>query len=405
MQIGRPNMVYLYLGHASRSAMALGLHRAQVVAGDNPFLNRLRLTFWTIFYMERMMSMFTGRPSCFLDHSIDAPYPDDLPRSEDGSQNIEYAYIRAMAALGKISERIMRAQYSPTRETRVADLTELNRINNECSQALRDLLDTLPSYLHFFNDKAPVGVPWQEVQRSHLGTTYRVVCILMMRPALVYTTFFDSRQQAQESIGDRIDIQRDIDVTVSSARDLISLVYDSFFDRCPTMRRDGNMVYFIVSACLVLLFDVLDTETTPAHAKDVFQAVEKGLKCLDNINHIGSTTGRAISLDVMKIAKDALKSTEPTSDLGTNLMESFTWLNNEMFDQSPYDSASSWLYNSLGMPSFDYSAVGMTDLFGPSGMDLITPMDSNQIVLDVLDSGLQVADGSYVPSQPVSRDL
>ncbi|KAI4792185.1 hypothetical protein E4T45_12784, partial [Aureobasidium sp. EXF-8846] len=182
MQIGRPNTVYLYLGHASRSAMALGLHRAQVVTGDNTFLHRLRLTFWTIFYMERMMSMFIGRPSCFLDDSIDAPYPDDFPRSEDGTQNIEYAYIRAMAVLGKISERIMKCQYSPTRAARGTDLTEVNRINGECSQALRDLSATLPSYLRFFDDKTPTGAPWQEVQRSCLGATYHVACILMMRP-------------------------------------------------------------------------------------------------------------------------------------------------------------------------------------------------------------------------------
>ncbi|CAD0024607.1 unnamed protein product [Aureobasidium pullulans] len=333
--------------------------------------------------MRRMMSMFTGRPSCFLDDLIDAPYPDDFPQSDGGGQNIEFAYIRAMAVLGKISERIMVGNYSPTRAKRVADLTEVNRVNGECSQALRDLLDTLPSYLHFFDDKTPTGEAWQEVQRSCLGATYHVACILINRPALVYVTFFDSKQQAQESIGDRIDIQRDINLTVSSAKDLISLVHDSFFNRCPAMRRDGNMVYFIVSACLVLLFDVLDTETTPAHAREVFQAVEKGLKCLDRIDHIGSTTGRAISLDVMKIAKDALKSTEPTSHLGSNLMESFTWLNNEMFDQSPYDAAGSWLYNSLEMPSFDYSTM----------------------VLDVMGQGLQVADGSYIPSQSVPQGL
>ncbi|KAI4716513.1 hypothetical protein E4T48_07291 [Aureobasidium sp. EXF-10727] len=399
MQIGRPNMVYLYLGHASRSAMALGLHRAQVVAGNNSFLNSLRLTFWTIFYMERMMSMFTGRPSCFVDDSIDAPYPDDCPSAENGHNN-GYAYIRAMAVLGKISERIMKCHYSPTKPSRVTNMTEVSRINDECSQALRDLLNTLPSYLHFFDDKTGTGSISQEVQRSCLGATYHVACILMMRPALIYVTFFDSKQQAQDSIGDRIDIQRDINLTVSSAKDLISLVHDSFFNRCPAMRRDGNMVYFIVSACLVLLFDVLDTETTPAHAKEVFRAVEKGLKCLDRIDHIGSTTGRAISLDVMKIAKDALKSTEPTSHLGTNLMESFTWLNNEMFDQTPYDSAGSWLYNSLEMPSFDYSTVGMTDLFGlNSGVDLMASMDSNQMPLDMMDQGLRVADGSYVPSQ------
>jgi hypothetical protein len=57
------------------------------------------------------------------------------------------------------------------------------------------------------------------------------------------------------------------------------------------------------------------------------------------------------------------------------------------------------------MPSFDYSTVGMTDLFGPSGVDLMAPMDSNQMVIDAMGSGLQVADGSFVPSQPVPRGL
>jgi hypothetical protein len=386
-------MVYLYLGHASRSAMALGLHRAQVVTGNDAFSNRLRLTFWTIFYMERMVSMFTGRPSCFLDDVIDAPYPDDFPQSASGSEQqvIEFAYIRAMAELGKISEKVMVSNYCPTKAKPVADLGQVNRINNECLQALRNLLDTLPCYLHFFAETTLTGEAWQEVQRCCLGATYHVACILIHRPALVYVTFFDSKQQAQASIGNHIDIQRDINLTVSSAKNLITLLHTTFFTRCPAMRRDGNMVYFIVSACLVLLFDVLDTETTPAQATAVFQAVEKGLDCLDRIDHIGSTTGRAISLDVMKIAKDALTSTQTTSHpLDSDLMQSFSWLGDDyqqVFGQTPYDAAGSWLYGSLEMPSFDYSTVGLPDMFGGGGA-----MDLSASSLDVVGQGAEGGD-------------
>lgn len=81
-----------------------------------------------------------------------------------------------------------------------------------------------------------------------------------------------------------------------------------------------------MSACLTLLFEVLDAETTPAHATEVFHVVDKGLQCLDLVDHIGSTTGRAISLDVMKVAKDALFSTEAETRLGSNLVENFSWL-------------------------------------------------------------------------------
>lgn len=89
---------------------------------------------------------------------------------------------------------------------------------------------------------------------------------------------------------------------------------------------DHSFKFFIVSACLTLLFEVLDSETTPAHATEAFHTVEKGLQCLDRINHLGSTTGRAISLDVMRIAKDALFSTEAETRLGSNLVEDFAWL-------------------------------------------------------------------------------
>lgn len=86
------------------------------------------------------------------------------------------------------------------------------------------------------------------------------------------------------------------------------------------------MQLFIVSACLTLLFEVLDSETSPTHAKEVFLVVDKGLRCLDQVHHIGSTTGRNISLDVMRIAKDALLSTEAEKRLESNIVENFAWL-------------------------------------------------------------------------------
>jgi len=54
--------------------------------------------------------------------------------------------------------------------------------------------------------------------------------------------------------------------------------------------------------------------------------VDKGLQCLDRIDNIGSSTGRAISVDVMKIAKDALLSTEAEKRLESSLVDDFTWL-------------------------------------------------------------------------------
>lgn len=78
---------------------------------------------------------------------------------------------------------------------------------------------------------------------------------------------------------------------------------------------------------------------------------------------------------------------------------------NEVFDQAAYDSAGSWLYNSLEMPAFDYSTMGIPDLFGSNGTDLTDPSNSNQMVLGLMGEGLQVANGSYHPSQPPPQGL
>lgn len=225
--------------------MALGLHRSQVVSGNNAFTTRLKLTFWTIYYMERTTAMLSGRPTCLPEDHIDAPYPVDLP---DGLDNrpAQFAYIRAMAVIGKISDNVATANYLPKHMRRLSDLSTSNRINYECTGELHCLIETLPDYLRFSDRNAPVREVWQEVQRTSLGVTYYITQILIFRPALVYATFFDSLTLAQDSIGDRIDIRKYMDLALLSAKNLIGLAHDVFFVRCPSFKRDGNMAVGIL---------------------------------------------------------------------------------------------------------------------------------------------------------------
>lgn len=185
--------------------------------------------------------MFSGRPTSLCDEYIDAPLPNDLPEGSD-SRPTQYAYVRAMSKLGKISDRIMTGNYSPKTGRRVSELSVVNRANNECIESLTQLLDTLPVFLHFFDKHSPIGEEWQEVQRTCLGISYHISHILMFRPALVYVTLFDSLALAQASIGDHIDIQKNMNLAVSAAKSLIFLTHDAFFRRCPAMKRDGNVV-------------------------------------------------------------------------------------------------------------------------------------------------------------------
>lgn len=67
----RPNDAYLALGHATRSAIALGLDRNQVLDGTSFTIHRLKVTFWTLYSMERSSCLFTGRQLAFRDDQID----------------------------------------------------------------------------------------------------------------------------------------------------------------------------------------------------------------------------------------------------------------------------------------------------------------------------------------------
>lgn len=84
-----------------------------------------------------------------------------------------------------------------------------------------------------------------------------------------------------------------------------------------------------MSACLTLLFEVLHPTTVPEQATDLFYVVEKGLQCLDESHHVASAAGKTISLDVIKVARDALFSVDALARTDYNMLEDFPWLVDE----------------------------------------------------------------------------
>lgn len=71
--------------------------------------------------------------------------------------------------------------------------------------------------------------------------------------------------------------------------------------------------------------------TDAEHAREVFAAVERAVECLDQIQHVGPTSGKAVSLDVMRIAKEALRSTTADVELSQDLFGTFPWLEYALF--------------------------------------------------------------------------
>jgi len=384
------------MGQAVRSAMALGLHSSQALSSHAADSNRSRATFWTIYFLERITCLHLGRPTCLVDHYIDAPFPEDAPNASGADANSSYAYIRAMTVVGKISHALLMAAYSPQSVKTAQELPRMNQLNNECVTELQRTCDCLPPSLRFLDKRVPIGYSWQEVQRTSLGITYHLVRLLIFRPSLVYASFFTSLAAAQDSIGDKMILKTNIEYSLSSAKMIIDLAYDSFFRRCPLLCRDGNLASAVVTACLTLLFDVLDAETTTSRANEVFGFVDKGLECLRKADHVGSTTGSAISIEVMKIAKDAIFANEFEASLLPELSHNFAWLNDTaLWEQDGQPSSSGGLSASGMLGDLGLKETSQLQPVSDVSSWTADPGNSHQLIMDLMGESLRFSDNYY----------
>ncbi|KAE8150946.1 fungal-specific transcription factor domain-containing protein [Aspergillus avenaceus] len=329
LQLMRQNDAYLYLGHATRTAMVLGLHRSQVTDGREPHMHRLRLTFWVLYIFERLSSVYMGRPSSLCDNQIDTAYPEDICPYRDEPFHlpaVECTWIRVMADIAKLSDCISIDVYSPASIRSLADTAKVEQTLIEYDVALQATTRILPEYLHFFDESVAVGKDWQEIQRLSLGFAYHVVRMLLYRPALVLTTFFTSTAEAQRTAAGSLRLQECIDSSTTSARNLINLAYNVFFARFIDIRYDGALASYMISAIMTLLYDVLNLGLDPDKAHETFAVVERGIKCIDDVEHTGYTTGKVIGMDLMKVAKQAVLAANPVVDTNQVLVDSFPWL-------------------------------------------------------------------------------
>ncbi|BAE65318.1 unnamed protein product [Aspergillus oryzae RIB40] len=71
--------VWYMIGLAMRTAIDLGLHRKANEVSLDLFTAQLRRRlFWTVYYLERVVSMSLGRPFSIADRNIDLPLPLDV---------------------------------------------------------------------------------------------------------------------------------------------------------------------------------------------------------------------------------------------------------------------------------------------------------------------------------------
>lgn len=307
VQLMRPNDAHVYASHAAVNALALGMNRAQVANGPRPEMHRLRVTFYSLYANERLVTLFFGRPSCLRDDLIDVALPEDLP-SPEPDENTNLAFVRAMAALAKTADRISTGIYCAIG---AADAAAIDRTAQECDAELDEATRSLPPFLHFFDATMPPSRhPWQEIQRTHLGLTYYHCRILIHRPLACFASMHATNAEAAAE-ATRLgiaDLQGSIARAMEASEALIGLALEAFTVRVPDMHQDAGVAYNVMGACLTLLYRVLDgpARTSAADAATIFNLVQDGIRCLDLMNHHGPRFSKmTLSERILTAAKDA----------------------------------------------------------------------------------------------------
>ncbi|EWY79904.1 hypothetical protein FOYG_16969 [Fusarium oxysporum NRRL 32931] len=327
----RINDAYMYLGCAARTAVALGINRSLDFHPIGEDAAQGTITFWATYSMERITALMIGRPSSLRDEHIDIPYPLDSsapvgPRQASPCGVItDSAYVRAMAMLGGLADQILTGIYHPEASPNAQHFLAAIKIM-ECEARWQDIVNQLPARLDLLNAEAPVGEHWQEVQRLHLGIMFDTMRMLIHRPALVFTTFFSSITEAQSHTA--LQLRHSIELCVGSAKSVIRFTYESMSSRVPEARSDGSSAIFLVTACLTLLFYVLDPSITLDSVRDGFLAVNQAMQCLEDMRHLGPAIGKKLSLDIMNMAQNIISSPIGQALVAEDqgLMAEYPWL-------------------------------------------------------------------------------
>ncbi|KAI9932197.1 hypothetical protein MW887_009707 [Aspergillus wentii] len=103
LALGHINRSWILLGGAIRGALALGLHLRNVGTCTSDTSKEIRYrVWWSLYTIEYLLSVVTGRPSCIIDSACSTPLP--VPFDESDFQKEEVARQISDAARGSSSQ-------------------------------------------------------------------------------------------------------------------------------------------------------------------------------------------------------------------------------------------------------------------------------------------------------------
>lgn len=166
----------------------------------------------------------------------------------------------------------------------------------------------------------------QEIQRAHLGLNQHMMRMVIHRPTLIFGSFFGTRTEAKNSSSRFISLEESSNTCITAAKEIVTLCNEVMFNRFPDIRNDASFATFLIAASVTLLYDVIGPGVDSEYAKEILSYVNQGIHCLDQMEHIGPTTGKKLSIDVMKCVKEAIHSSSQELQHCASLLDDFPWL-------------------------------------------------------------------------------
>ncbi len=162
--LNRRDAAYLHIGQALRMAISLGLH--QEISDnelDEKSREHRRRVWWSVYSLERVLSVTSGHPLSIRDEDIDLHYPRPVESEDPRAASILHSYTQLSKIQGIIGEQIYRKK-NPSGHSLSASVHEImQKLSDWFAQLPGDVrldLDDLDSsisrdkvstYLHYYH--------------------------------------------------------------------------------------------------------------------------------------------------------------------------------------------------------------------------------------------------------------
>ncbi|KAH8881274.1 hypothetical protein GQ53DRAFT_888768 [Thozetella sp. PMI_491] len=230
---GKEGQAWHILGHAIRAAHSVGLHKHVTVRSDNPTGVSLGYRanpqlhsriWWSMYALEKLMELETGRPSAITDHDCDQLMPgkENFMGSETTGPDYFAMFVSLARIMSQISEHIYRRVSSSASQL----LYETGRLD----QALQEWASSIPEGLkpghEIFSDDDQ-NIYHQHIA-SFLSLQFYQAQITLLRASLIFPmhSFVEEVKKCGTKLPNHLRLLQSYSLCIGASRAIVKHVLE-----------------------------------------------------------------------------------------------------------------------------------------------------------------------------------